>query len=124
MAPNANISVIHFILCCFTFPPLRNRAPLPTTRASEFVAGRVQFSASSGLVNLKNSPNTSVTDVMLNPAIWDLAFFLPEALFGQFLRPYFQLQFGCVLLPVEVSCFWLLPSANISQICSPPARLD
>jgi hypothetical protein len=23
---------------------------------------------------------------MLNPAIWDLAFFLPEAVFGQFLR--------------------------------------
>jgi hypothetical protein len=39
-------------------------------------------------------------------------------------KPYFQLQFGCVLLPVVVNCFWLLPSASISQICSPPARLD
>jgi hypothetical protein len=28
MAPNANISVNHFILCCFTFPPcIARRCP-------------------------------------------------------------------------------------------------
>jgi hypothetical protein len=37
---------------------------------------------------------------------------------------YFQLQFGCVLLPEVVNGFWLLPSASIVQICSPPERLD
>ncbi len=37
---------------------------------------------------------------------------------------YFQLQFGCVLLPVVVNCFCWLPSASMVQICSPPERLD
>src|SRR5450631_2233756 len=37
---------------------------------------------------------------------------------------YFQLQFGCELLPVKVSCCWCVPSASMVQICRPPARLD
>ena len=42
----------------------------------------------------------------------------------QFYVPHFQLQFGCVLLPVKVNCFCWLPSASMDQICSPPERLD
>src|SRR5579863_4050846 len=37
---------------------------------------------------------------------------------------YFQLQFGCVLRPVKVSCCSLLPSASMVQISSLPDRLD
>src|SRR5207245_10626363 len=37
---------------------------------------------------------------------------------------YFQLQFGSELLPEDVSGFWLLPSANMVQICSDPERVD
>src|SRR6202035_983388 len=53
IAPNANTRVIHFILCCFTFPPCVVARCCPQ-RASESIAGRVHFSASSGLVNRKN----------------------------------------------------------------------
>ena len=42
---------LHFMLLHFS--SVRNRAPLPTTRASESIAGRVQFSA-SGPVNPVN----------------------------------------------------------------------
>jgi hypothetical protein len=37
---------------------------------------------------------------------------------------YFQLQSGSELLPDEVSCCGLLPSANMLQICNEPDRLD
>ena len=37
---------------------------------------------------------------------------------------YFQLQSGSELFPEFVSCFWLLPSASISQTCVEPERVD
>ena len=39
-------------------------------------------------------------------------------------QTYFQLQSGSELLPDVVSCFWLLPSARIVQICREPDRFD
>ena len=39
-------------------------------------------------------------------------------------QTYFQLQSGSELLPDVVSCFWLLPSASIVQICREPDRFD
>src|SRR5277367_6767717 len=62
MAPNANTSVVHFILCCFTFPPCVNARRCPSTRF------RIQNGAGSLLRHLrasqsKNSPNrNSSTD--------------------------------------------------------------
>src|ERR1035438_7071785 len=35
---------------------------------------------------------------------------------------YFQLQLGCVLAPLKVNCFTLLPSASMLQIWSVPER--
>ena len=39
-------------------------------------------------------------------------------------KAYFQLQFGCVFLPLKVNCFTFVPSASMDQICSLPERLD
>src|SRR5579863_6952987 len=47
-----------------------------------------------------------------------------QSLRGQTKCVYFQLQFGCVLRPVKVSCCSLLPSASMVQISSLPDRLD
>jgi hypothetical protein len=37
---------------------------------------------------------------------------------------YFQLQLGCVLAPLKVSCFTFVPSASMVQIWSLPERWD
>src|ERR1700716_3745324 len=39
-------------------------------------------------------------------------------------RIYFQLQLGCVLPPLKVSCFTLVPSASMVHIWSLPDRWD
>src|SRR5271155_2193845 len=46
-APKANTSVIHFILCCFTFPPCVNARRCPSTRF------RIQNGAGSLLRHLR-----------------------------------------------------------------------
>jgi len=76
MAPN--MSVIHFSRCCFTFPPC-------VVALVARVESELADDAASPLVPItENSAKTK------NPML---------------LIYYFQLQFGCVLLPVVVNCF-------------------
>src|SRR5215467_6271542 len=61
--------------------------------------------------------------------ILDCFTFIPPATQSSFLGPdeviyYFQLQFGCVLRPVNVNCWTLEPSASMPQICRLPERFD
>ena len=81
MAPSANTSVIHFIFGCFTFSSVRNRVPLACGAQLTSIAARVNFSVTAGFES----------ELMLESTIFDLA-------------NYFQLQLGCVLLPVKVNC--------------------
>ena len=81
MAPSANTSVIHFIFGCFTFSSVRNRVPLACGAQLTSIAARVNFSVTAGFES----------ELMLESTIFDSA-------------NYFQLQLGCVLLPVKVNC--------------------
>src|SRR2546428_7118464 len=101
MAPSANTSVIHFIFGCFTFSSVPNRVPVACGAQLTSIAARVNFSVTAGFES----------ELMLESTIFDSA-------------NYFQLQLGCVLLPVKVNCWTLVPSASMVQICSLPERLD
>src|ERR1700686_1347464 len=65
MALSANTSVIHFILCCFTFPPCVIARFAPTR--VRIIAGRVQISASSGLIEEFAKLNRENADAGLSP---------------------------------------------------------
>ena len=109
MAPNANISVIHFSLCCFTFPPcvvarrclhalrIQNGAG-SLLRHVRAVDQRPIFVCLFAILREQSSLLTTKSRHSEAPAGRGIS----RAVFESY---YFQLQFGCVFPPVKVNCF-------------------
>ena len=76
-APNANTSMTHFILCCFTFcPPYSSRVVQARMVTGAFTEPRLRH-------RLEKNTKAMTSTITFR---------------------YLKLQFGCVLLPLLVNC--------------------